>query len=131
MRIARSGFSGVDMAGTAWVRNGFLAVMAAPVCGQPEANAKMKEMEDLLMRKALLFGIITVLLILVCVVCVLLIRRWRRNRRDSAAEAVSQSAGVEDITLDLTEQMQELREYADEVRTLVDIGYYSETEVIE
>ena len=38
---------------------------------------------------------------------------------------------VEEITLDLTEQTEELRVYADAVHTLVDIGYFSETEVIE
>lgn len=85
-----------------------------------------------LVREALLrLGIGVVLLILFCVICVLLVRRWRRKRQNDAAPVVTQSVSVEDITLDLTEQMQELREYADEVRTLVDIGFYSEIEVIK
>ena len=113
------------------LRSGFPDATMLPVCGYAEANAKMEELADILMKKVLLYGIVTVLLILVCVVCVLLIRRRRRMRRNSAASAVQQSVNVEEITLDLTEQTEELRAYADEVHTLVDIGYFSETEVIE
>ena len=85
-----------------------------------------------LVREALLrLGIGVVLLILFCVICVLLLRCWRRKRRNDATPALTQSVSVEDTTLDLAEQIYELREYADEVRTLVDIGYYSETEAIK
>lgn len=94
-------------------------------------NEKMEEMANILTNKVLLFGIIIVLLILICVICVLLVRSWRRKCQSSAVPVVKQGVNVEDITMDLTEQTQKLRKYADEVRTLVDIGYYSETEVIE
>lgn len=94
-------------------------------------NVDMEEVNRLVKEALLWLGIGMVILILLCVICVLLIRRWRRKCRNSATPVVKQSVSVEDITLDLTEQTQELRKYADEVHTLVDIGYYSVTEVIE
>ena len=69
---------------------------------------------------------------LLCATCVVLmlcfiyskirnIVMLRRRKRENVGE----------VTLDLAEHVEMLRAYAGEVHTLVDIGHYSETEVIE
>ena len=55
----------------------------------------------------------------------------QQKRRGEAGRKEGHRNAVEEITLDLSAEAEALKEYAHEVRTLVDIGYSGSQEIIE
>ena len=55
----------------------------------------------------------------------------QQKRRGEAGRKEGHRNAVEEITLDLSAEEEVLKEYAHEVRTLVDIGYSGSQEIIE
>lgn len=58
-------------------------------------------------------------------------KRRKKAGRKKVADKKAMGSAAEEITLDLEAQAEALLEYAEEVRTLVDIGYSGSREIIE
>ena len=96
--------------------------------GGHNMNEVLLAMQQSIQEHMALFAVIFLVL---CVMAAAGVYLGRRSKNKTAAKEGERAEMVEEITLDLTEQTEELRVYADAVHTLVDIGYFSETEVIE